>query len=330
MSKEKAELAKYIDAPLLTRSQKPLSGTSALITGATRFNGIGFAITERLALEGASPLIVVGTERSRYIAPAIVKRLERYGVEVHAMVGDVTDQKSCFEMVQKAYIICGGNVDILINNAGLTIDKPFTEVTVEDWDAVVRTKALGAFLMTQAWFSIRNEGSKPIIGGSVVHMGSLVGRYGNPGQEAYAMGNSALIGLTKTQSLSLGRWGINVNMVAPGFVEGTDMTAGMSEEEINGVKAVSALNKLVLPDDVARAVLYLVGPDGEKVTGTIHNIDCGIQSNYTAAKKMHQAGFRQVSRAVMGFFGELTALPPDILRGIRDQVRAHGRNRGNS
>ena len=323
MTLEKGELLKYIDAPLLTRPEKPLAGNSALITGATRHNGIGAAMAERFALEGVSPLILTGTTKSQDIAPVVKERLEKYGSEVHLLVGDVTDKDSCLEMVQRAYVICGGNVNILINNAGITRDKAFTEVTVEDWDAVVRTKALGAFLMTQAWFQIRNEGSKPLLGGRVIHMGSIIGRYGNFGQEAYAMANSSLVGLTKTQSLALGRWGITVNMIAPGFVEGTDMTSQTTEEEMNGVKAVSALNRLVKTEDVAAAAVYLAGPDGESITGHILTVDCGIQSNYTAARKMHQAGFRQVPRAVLGFFGDLVALPPDMIRNLRDQVRAH-------
>ena len=113
-------------------------------------------------------------------------------------------------------------------------------------------------------------------------------------------------------------------MIAPGFVAGTDMTSQITEEEKDGVRAVSALNRLVETEDVAAAAVYLAGPDGESITGHILTVDCGIQSNYTAARKMHQAGFRQVPRAVLGFFGDLVALPPDMIRNLRDQIRAHG------
>lgn len=313
-------LQKYIDTELLHRPDKLLAGKSALITGATRPNGIGFAIAERFALEGASPIILVGTERSQDIAPSLGDRLKRYGMEAYTLVGDVTSKDSCVEIMKKAYEIC--NVDILVNNAGATRDKPFTDITVADWDDVVRTKLLGSFLMTQEWFRIRNE-EKNLRGGTVINIGSVIGIYGNFGQEIYAMANSGLIGFTKAKSWSLGRWGITVNLIAPGFVEGTDMTREISKEEMEGVKAVSAIPELVRPEDIAAAALYLAGPYGGRITGAILPIDCGIQSNYTAARKMHQAGFRQIPVRIRSLVGELLSLPPEAVAHFRRQIQDH-------
>lgn len=284
-------LEELVNAPLLTVSQKPLDGKSALVTGATRMNGIGFAIAERFVLEGASPVVIVGTERSKDVALLAVTRLKRYGIEALSIVGDITRQEECIRMMKTAYEICEGNVDILVNNAGTNRDLAFGTITQEDWEYIMKPKTLGALLMTQEWFNIRNIAS--IKGGRVINIGSVIGEYGNLGQEIYAMANAALVALTKTLSITLGRRRVNVNLIAPGFVEGTDMTVNLGSEKMEMVKTVSAISELLEPKDIALAASFLAGPGGERVTGAILSVDCGIQSNYIGADRMYKAGFRR-------------------------------------
>lgn len=299
--------------PLLDRPSKLLSGNSALVTGATRSNGIGFAIAEKFALEGVSPIIIIGTERSRGIAPFIQSRLIRYGTEVETFVGDITSKASCMEMMERAYERCRGNVNILVNNAGTNKDQPIGELTEENWDYIMRPKTLGGPLMTNEWFRIRNKNG--IRGGRVIYIGSVIGRAGNFGQDIYAMANAALVGLTKSQSYELGRYGITVNLVEPGFVEGTDMTAGMSSDQMDVVKTVSALNSLVRPDDVANAVVFLASAYGSKITGETLEVACGVGTNFTAPPKLYQSGHRRVPRQILSQVREWPADLIEVFRG---------------
>lgn len=321
---ELEQFQQFVDTPLLTRFEKLLVGSSALITGATRVNGIGFAIAERFALEGVSHLVLVGTERSQEEAVFVRHRLLRYGTDAHTLIGDVANKQSCVEIVRKAYELCEGNVDILVNNAGVTRDKEFTEVTVDDWMAVVDSKAWGAFWMTQEWFRLRNE-EYNLRGGRVINIGSIVGEYGNFGQESYAMANGSLASLTKSLSVTLGRRGINVNLITPGFVEGTNITGKLPKEVTDSIKAVSALNSLVRAADIAGAALYLAGPDGGRITGATIAVDCGIQSNYIAVRRINQAGFRQIPGRLLDLVGELIALPHDAIEHLKGQIRSHHR-----
>ena len=292
----RADYSQYVNTPLLQRPEKPLEGQWALITGATRFNGLGFAIAERLALEGAS-IIVVGTENSQDIAPYVVQRLTAYGVKAHSLVGDVTQEESCRQMVAEAYSIASGNVDILVNNAGVNRNKPITAVTLEDYYYVYNPKALGALLMSRAWFDPRIRRKLP--GGRIVNIGSPVGSlYGNYGQAPYAMANGALFGLTQDLALEFGTRGVTVNLVAPTFVEGTEMTKDM-EDQIPAIKATTPNGELPTPQDVGGAVAYLVGPDGGRINGIVLAIDGGMKANYTALRPLGRAGFRQVSKEEM-------------------------------
>lgn len=308
-------LSARVNAELLHRPEKSLLGNSALITGATRMNGIGFAIAERFALEGASPIIIVGTENSKDIALFAKSRLKRYEGDVYTLIGDVTNEESCTEMMKSAYDLCEGNVNILVNNAGTNRNQSLTEITTEDWNFVMYPKALGALLMTREWFRIRND--KGIRGGRVINIGSIIGEHGNFGQDIYAMANAALRGLTKTQSLTLGRRGITANLIEPGFVEGTDMTSQMPEDRVSLVKTASALNQLIRPQDVAGAALYLAGPDGERLTGSIITVDAGIQSNYTGAAIMYQAGHRKVPRVALGIIADFSAEEVKLIQDHR-------------
>lgn len=310
-----ADLSQYVTAPLLERPEKPLAGKSALITGATRFNGIGFAIAEQFALEGASPLFLVGTENSRPRIPYLEQRLSMYGVKAHVLIGDVGSEESCISMMENAYQLAGGDVYILVNNAGANMDKAFTDTTVEDWTNITVPKARGAFLMTREWFRIRNESADNIRGGRVINIGSVVGLYGNYGQTPYEAANGALISLTKGWSLELARRGITVNLVAPTFVEGTDMSKDVDK---NAIQAVIPIGEISTPHDVATSVAFLAGPDGAKYNGAIFIQDGGTGSSYTALAGLRRAGWRRVP-------GYAVAIAEDL---TRDEVVMIRRSRG--
>lgn len=308
----KAEYEKCVTAPLLEKPQKPLEGKSALITGATEFNGIGMAIAERFALEGASPLILTGTERSKDRVPYIVQRLERYGAEAYTILGDIREEKGVSEMMDKAYRLAKGNVHILVNNAGVTVSSALTDVTRADWDAVMGIKGWGSLLVTREWFRTRNESADNIKGGRVIFISSIVGMHGNSGQAVYGMANAALLGLTSGLRVDLGKRGINVNAIAPTFVEGTNMTANLDYKP-EMLKAVSPLGMLATPEDIASAAVFLAGPDGAKVSGVVLPVDCGMGGNYNALKVSHHRGIRMVSLAVVNKVRKLAGITLEVL-----------------
>ncbi len=294
--------AKLQNGEILQKELLPLTGSSAVITGATRLNGIGLAIAERLALEGASPIIIVGTENSRDIAPLAVERIKRYSnrehrTEAYNLVGDITNEASCNDIIAQSYALCDGNVDILVNNASTNRDLNITDATTEDWRYIMEPKALGAFLMAKEWFRVRDEAS--IKGGRVINIGSVVGLYGNYGQDLYAMANGALLSLTTSLRLRFGSRGITVNAIAPYFVEGTDMTEAMASK-MDLIKAAAPLPHTITPQDIGGIAAFFAGPDAKAVNGAILPVDCGAMSNYTAFESLRRAGYRLVPRNSQG------------------------------
>lgn len=282
-----ADLEQFVNAPLLERPEKPLKGQWALITGATRFTGLGFAIAERLALEGAS-IVVVGTVNSQDIAPYVVDRLKAYGVQADSLIGDVTQNDSCVEMVTKAYELAG-NVNILVNNAGASRNQAIVDVTLNDYNHVYNPKALGTLQMSREWFRIRSR--KNLRGGRIVNIGSVVGPlYGNYGQAAYAMANGAVMGLTRDLALELGTRGVMVNMVAPTFIPGTEITKGM-EEQIPMIKATTPNNELPTAQEISGTVAWLVSPDAAHIGGEIIPVQNNMNSNFTALRPLSRAQF---------------------------------------
>lgn len=317
-----AQIQQYLEKPLLDKPQKPLEGQTALITGATRLNGLGFAIAERLAYEGAS-VIIVGTANSQEIAQYALQRLQAYGVAAHALVADVGDEDSARAMVAESYRLAGKNVDILVNNAGTNVNSPITDVTVDDFHKVFDPKAYGAFLVSREWFSIRNR--KNIKGGSVVNIGSPVGSlYGNYGQVPYAMANGAIFGLTQALALEFGQRDVNVNLVVPTFVEGTEITADLDSARIEATKSTTPSGKLATPQDIASAVYFLVSPDGARVNGVVLPVDGGMKSNYTALQPLHKAGFRLVPKAGLKIAESLTA--EDVATVLEARRQREGQN----
>ncbi len=234
-----------------------LEGKSALVTGASR--GIGRAIAVELAHAGAS--VVVGYRTGRDEAEAVAAEIGGRAVQA-----DVSDAASAAALVAAA-----GDVDVLVNNAGLTRDGLLARMSDEDWDTVIQTNLSSVFFTCRAV-------ARPMMkrrGGSIVNVSSIVGVHGNPGQTNYAASKAGIIGFTKSLARELGSRGVRANVVAPGYVR-TQLTDVLPEEATTAMLAATPLGRLGDPEDVAGAVRFLASDDAAFVTGAVLLVDGGL------------------------------------------------------
>ena len=242
-----------------------LTGKTAIVTGGSR--GIGRAICIELARRGAN--VVFSYAGNAAAADETVKLVEAEGVAARSVKGDVTSADSAKELVEAAREL--GGVDILVNNAGITRDKLAARMSEEDFDAVIATNLQGAFLMTKAVLRPMMRAKS----GSIVNMASVVGIMGNAGQANYAASKAGLIGMTKSVAREVAAAGIRVNAVAPGYIE-TDMTAAMPEAAQQAMCSMIPAARAGKPEDVARAVAFLVSDDAAYITGQVLAVDGGM------------------------------------------------------
>ncbi|MBM6776739.1 3-oxoacyl-[acyl-carrier-protein] reductase [Collinsella tanakaei] len=242
-----------------------LTGKTAIVTGGSR--GIGRAICIELARRGAN--VVFSYAGNAAAADETVKLVEAEGVAARSVKGDVTSADSAKELVEVAREL--GGVDILVNNAGITRDKLAARMSEEDFDAVIATNLKGAFLMTKAVLRPMMRAKS----GSIVNMASVVGIMGNAGQANYAASKAGLIGMTKSVAREVAAAGIRVNAVAPGYIE-TDMTAAMPEAAQQAMCSMIPAARAGKPEDVARAVAFLVSDDAAYITGQVLAVDGGM------------------------------------------------------
>ncbi|WP_338753640.1 3-oxoacyl-ACP reductase FabG [Bacillus sp. FJAT-52991] len=237
----------------------------AIITGAA--NGIGLAAAELFAKEGAKVVIAdfdeeLGTKR--------VQELTEKGYDVAFSKVNVVDRDSVDAMV-KLTIDRYGHVDILVNNAGITRDGMLWKLSAEDFQRVLDVNLKGVFNCTQSVIPhMISQGS-----GRVINTSSVSGVYGNVGQTNYAAAKAGVVGMTKSWAKELGRKGINVNAVAPGFVE-TSMVATVPEKILDQLKTTIPLGRLGSPKDVANAYLFLASDESNYVNGITLHVDGGI------------------------------------------------------
>ena len=240
-----------------------LTGQVALVTGGSR--GIGKAICERLAAEGAR-VAVVARDAAR--AQEAAASLAGEGHKGYAC--DVADSAAVDALIKQAEQDLGP-LDILVNNAGVTADNLLVRIDDAAWQKVIDTNLKGAFNLTRA----AARGMMRRRKGRIINITSVVGLTGNAGQANYAASKAGLIGLTKAVAKELASRNVLVNAIAPGFIE-TEMTAELSEAARTGLLAQIALGKLGKPEDVAGVVQFLSGPDAGYITGQVLVVDGGM------------------------------------------------------
>ena len=242
-----------------------LKGKVALITGAAQ--GIGKSIALLLARNGAD---IVVSDINLEKAEETAKEIESMGPKAMAVKVDVGNFKDVEQMVE-AILKEFGKIDILINNAGITRDKLILRMTEEDWDSVLNVNLKGTFNCMKA---VTRHMAKQR-SGKIVSIASVVGEMGNAGQANYSASKAGVIGLTKTIAREFAQRGINVNAIAPGYIE-TPMTEVLSEKVKEELKRLIPMERLGKPEDVAEAALFLVSEESNYVTGQVLNVNGGI------------------------------------------------------
>jgi 3-oxoacyl-[acyl-carrier protein] reductase len=240
-------------------------GKVALVTGASR--GIGLAIARRLASEGAT---VLAAARNAAALESVASEIASAAGRAFPLPLDLADRAS-IENAVKAALAAHGQIDVLVNNGGITQDNLVLRMSGEAWDQVIATNLTGSFLLTQA--VVKSMVRKRY--GRIVNVASVVGLMGNAGQANYAASKAGLIGLTKSIARELGSRNITCNAVAPGFIA-TAMTEAMTEEARQSLSAQIPLGRLGTPEDVASAVAYLASDEAAYVTGHVLNISGGL------------------------------------------------------
>lgn len=243
-----------------------LQNKVALVTGASR--GIGRAIAVTLAEKGAQ--VIVNYNGSKEKAEEVVAQIRANGGEAESFQCNVADFEKCGEMVNEI-IAKYGHVDILVNNAGITRDGLLMKMSEKDFDDVVSTNLKGAFN------TIRHL-SKHFLkqrSGKIINLSSVSGVMGNAGQANYSASKAGVIGLTKSVAKELGSRGINVNAIAPGFIE-TDMTDAMPEKAKEAVKEQITLKRVGKPQDIANVAAFLASEGADYITGQVISVDGGM------------------------------------------------------
>ena len=243
-----------------------LANKTALITGASR--GIGRAVALELAKAGAK--IAVNYAGNKKAAEEVAGLIEAAGGQVLLVQADVADSAAVDAMV-KAVVEKFGSIDILVNNAGITRDNLIMRMKEDDWDAVIHTNLKGIFNCTKLVSKLMMKQRY----GRIVNMASVVGVMGNAGQSNYAAAKAGVIGFTKSMAKELASRNINVNAVATGF-NATDMTADLPEKVKADMMKQKKKKKLGNPEDVAAAVLFLVSPGADYITGQTLHVDGGM------------------------------------------------------
>ena len=243
-----------------------LTGKNAIITGGVR--GIGRAVAEEFCKNGAN--VILCYKSNTEAAEKTANELAKYGTKIEVMQGDVAVPEYAKEVVKNTKELFG-SVDILVNNAGITNDKLLMRMSDEDFRSVVDTNLNGAFYFLK-------EASQIMIKqryGRIINMSSIVGVKGNPGQINYCASKAGVIGMTLSAAKELGRRGVTVNAVAPGFID-TDMTSVLTEEQKTATLAAISLGRMGTPQDIANATLFLASDAAEYITGQVLCIDGGM------------------------------------------------------
>jgi acetoacetyl-CoA reductase/3-oxoacyl-[acyl-carrier protein] reductase len=264
------------DPPILAADEDTLVGRVALVTGGTR--GIGAAISRSLARRGA--VVAAGFSSDTIRAADFATTLQLDGADASVHQGNVGDPDDCARVVREV-IDQHGRLDVLVNNAGVTVDRPISMMSVDDWHNVLRINLSGAFYM-----------SKPALGhmlergsGRIINISSVVAETGNVGQANYAASKSGLLGLTKSLAREAalavakaggpeGGIGVTVNAITPGLIE-TDMTAAIPDKAMARILSAIPIGRIGRPEEVARVVRFLAADSSSYITGQVWAVNGG-------------------------------------------------------
>ena len=246
-------------------SARELDGQVAIVTGGA--TGIGRAIVDVLARDGATVAVVA---RNLERAEAACAEVRAAGGAAQAFAADVADAaavQAAFDAVLKAL----GRIDILVNNSGVTRDGLVLRMTDAQWSEVLATNLTGTFHCCRAAARTLLKQKS----GRIVNITSVVGQMGNPGQANYVASKAGVIGLTKTLARELGKSGVRVNAVAPGFIE-TPMTAAVPQGVLASMAEKTPLLRLGKPEEIAAVYCFLASDDASYITGAVINVDGGL------------------------------------------------------
>jgi 3-oxoacyl-[acyl-carrier protein] reductase len=243
-----------------------LKGKNTLVTGASK--GIGRSVALRFAEQGANVAFTYLSSVEQ--GQALEKELQAKGVKAKGFRSDASDFAQAEKLINDV-VAEFGTLDVLVNNAGITMDNLLLRMTEEMWDKVIAVNLKSCFNTVKAV-------AKPMMkqrGGSIINMTSVVGLKGNAGQANYAASKAGIIGFTKSVALELGSRGIRSNAIAPGFIE-TEMTGKLDEKTVQSWRDAIPLKRGGRPEDVADACVFLGSDLSTYVTGQVIQVDGGM------------------------------------------------------
>lgn len=245
---------------------KLLNSKNVIVTGGSR--GIGKGIAEVFALHGANVAFTYNSSSSS--AKELEDHLKTFGVKAKAYQSDASDFGQAQKLAEDV-IKDFGNIDVLINNAGITKDNLLMRMSEEDFNKVIEVNLNSVFNLTKAVL-------RPMLKqkhGSIINISSVVGLKGNAGQANYSASKAGIIGFSKSVALELGSRNIRSNVVAPGFIE-TEMTQKLDEKTVDGWRQSIPLKRGGKPEDVANACVFLASELSAYITGQTLSVDGGM------------------------------------------------------
>ena len=245
---------------------RPLDGAVALVTGASR--GIGRAAAEALAASGAR--IALACSRESEAATEALKAVQGMGVDAVLLTADIADPAAASGLVSRT-LEHFPELDIVVNNAGITADNLALRMTDDEWSRVIAVDLTAAFHICRAALKVMLRKRR----GRIINVSSVSGVVGNPGQANYSAAKAGLIGLTKSLAREVGSRQITVNAVAPGFID-TEMTEALPPAVRDSVTSTVPLGRLGSAAEVAAAIRFLALPEAAYITGHVLHVDGGL------------------------------------------------------
>jgi len=237
----------------------------ALVTGASR--GIGASIAVELSKQG---FFTIGTATSTQGAEIIEKNFQNHNLEGKGYVLNVNDNTSIADLIS-TISNNHGDIDVLVNNAGITRDNLMMRMKDDEWNDIIETNLTSVFKISKAVLRAMMKKRQ----GRIINIGSVVGTMGNAGQVNYATAKAGLIGFTKSLAREVASRGITVNTVSPGFID-TDMTQTLTDEQKEGIFAQVPANRLGKPEEIANAVAFLASDSAAYITGETLHVNGGM------------------------------------------------------